>query len=67
MTGRISARYENVVNAIDVAKENVSFLTFGKNETGADISISLTTKHFILRLERKCSVENVIECLGVRY
>jgi hypothetical protein len=35
VTGRISARYENVVNAIDVAKENVSFLTLGKNETGA--------------------------------
>ncbi len=65
MTGRISARYENVINAIDVAKENVPFLTLGKNETGSDISVA--TKHFILRLERKCSVENVIECLGVRY
>ena len=53
------------MSLIQVAKENVPFLTMGKNETGADIL--LATKHFILRLERKCSVENVIECLGSRY
>ncbi len=50
---------------VALAQENVSFLTLGKNETGADIL--LATKHFILRLERKRSVENVIECLGLRY